>query len=120
MRRVQDQGALPYVQIAAVLHDVVEDTPFTCDMLRDLGIPEASVFVVDLLTKVKGEPNEGYYLRVRQNAAATMVKLADIEDNTQEWRLAYLPTETRLRLKGKYKKARAYLNHMENLPEEMW
>jgi hypothetical protein len=37
------------------------------------------------------------------------VKLADIDDNTQQWRLSYLPEDTQNRLKAKYDKARKEL-----------
>lgn len=123
LRSVQNQGALPYVQMAAILHDVIEDTPFTAQMLLDLGVPEAAVEVVILLTKVKGVSNEDYYKKIRVNEAARMVKLSDIDDNTQEWRLAYLPETTRARLRVKYAIARAWLNFEEwSIPhmEKKW
>jgi hypothetical protein len=48
---VQAQGAQPYVQMAAVLHDVTEDTPFTPEMLLTLGVPEAAVEIVKLVDR---------------------------------------------------------------------
>lgn len=51
LRAVQDEGAPPYVQMAAVLHDVTEDTPFTPEMLREFGVPEAAVHLVTLLDR---------------------------------------------------------------------
>lgn len=106
MRSVQSQGALPYVQMAAVLHDVIEDTPFTAEMLIDLGIPEAAVRVVELLTRTPKVSPDDYYAAINKDPAARMVKLADIDDNTQAWRLAYLPEETQKRLMKKYERAR--------------
>lgn len=106
MKSVQQQGALPFVQIAALLHDVIEDTPFTPEMLLALGVPEASVNVVLLLTRTPQVSNEDYYDRIHANPEARMVKLADIDDNTQAWRLAYLPEDTQKRLIKKYEKAR--------------
>lgn len=141
-RRVMDtvraQGALPYVQMAAILHDVTEDTSFTPEILLDLGVPEAAVSVVALLDRdisyqaflaenqardVGGTINgktwylaygpkgadEFYYSAIAANHDARMVKLADISDNLQPWRLAYLPVATQERLKAKYAEAKRLL-----------
>lgn len=51
LRNVQKQGADLYVQIAAVLHDLTEDQPFTPQILLDLGVPEASVDIVRLVDR---------------------------------------------------------------------
>lgn len=141
MQNVQAQGAIPYVQMAAVLHDVTEDTPFTPDMLKDLGVPEAAVNIVRLLDRnlsktiyqncgdhqqyeINGEmksiyypdsenymtQDEYYYACIKNNPGALQVKLADIGDNMQPWRLAYLPPETQNRLRAKYTAAINMLN----------
>lgn len=128
LKSVQDQGARAFVQMAAVLHDLTEDQPFTPQMLLDLGVPEAAVDIVKLLdrglsserwartymlTKI-GERNffevypeaaDFYYAEIRKNPGALQVKKADIGDNTQPWRLEYLPEETQTRLRAKYAKA---------------
>ena len=109
MESVKRQGVMPYVQMAAVLHDVIEDTPFTADMLLTLGVPEATVEIVVLLSKVPGQANVDYYRKIRKNEGARVVKLSDTEDNSQQWRLSYLPPETQERLRNKYQTARKYL-----------
>lgn len=126
LENVKAQGAQGYVQMAAVLHDVTEDTPFTAQMLLDLGVPEAAVKIVRLVDRdyskqefetwsshfpenkpnvLSGTADEYYYRGIRMNAGATIVKLADIGDNLQPWRLAYLPEDTQDRLRKKYAKA---------------
>lgn len=50
-----------------------------------------------------------YYSQIRLNPGAVMVKLADINDNLQEWRLSYLPDATQARLRVKYAKAKTLL-----------
>lgn len=126
LAKVQAQGALPYVQIAAVLHDVTEDTAFTSQMLLDLGFSEAAVRLVNLLDRDhskanlppseawrllnKDSLNDWYYQQIKADRAATMVKLADIEDNLSPWRQAYLEPETQNRLRAKYAKALDILN----------
>lgn len=123
LQKVQAQGAMPYVQIAAILHDVTEDTRFTPQMLLDLGFSEAAVNIVALLdrdhsrvmwermgTRHVEDADEYYYRNIKADAGAKMVKLADIEDNLSPWRLVYLSDETQARLQAKYAKALEILN----------
>lgn len=139
LAKVQAQGALPYVQIAAILHDVTEDTSFTPEMLLALGFSEAAVEVVRLLDRnyssflfdkenwgrdvggvVRGKNwyialgesgrDDFYYTRIKENPGALIVKKADIEDNLSTWRLSYLPYETQARLIRKYEYALETLN----------
>ncbi len=105
LANVQAQGGRPFVQIAAILHDVVEDTPFTLDMLLVLGFSPAAVHLVDLVTRKEGVQTAIYYNNISVNADAVMIKKADIVDNTLDWRLSYLPVETQARLRQKYAKA---------------
>lgn len=65
----------------AILHDVVEDTHVTLDELRRLGYSEEIVQAVELLSRREGETYAEFIERVRPNALATRVKLADLEDN---------------------------------------
>lgn len=51
MQKVQAQGALPFVQIAAILHDLTEDTAYTPEMLLALGFSEAAIEIVKLLDR---------------------------------------------------------------------
>lgn len=107
---VQAQGAPPYVQMAAVLHDVAEDTPFSPEILLTLGFSEAVVVLVRQLSrrwygKPKHKTDEEYYQIISANPFAKMIKLADIADNTLEWRLSYLEPETQERLRNKYRNA---------------
>lgn len=126
MQKVQAMGGLPYVQMAAILHDVTEDTAFTSDMLLALGFSEATVDVVRLLDRdysatgyniefwgterSKEAADKYYYEAIKRNPGALMVKLADIEDNLSPWRLSYLSESTQVRLQEKYSKAKEILN----------
>lgn len=108
---VQAMGARPYVQMAAVLHDVSEDTAITTVMMSDLGFSDAVTNLVNLVDKefYRGENGQvdidAYYAGIKANPDARMIKAADIRDNTAPWRLSYLPDETQDRLTKKYAKA---------------
>jgi (p)ppGpp synthase/HD superfamily hydrolase len=117
MASVRAMGVNPYVQAAAVLHDVLEDTPFTDTMLIRLGVSEPTVRLVALVSRNyelvnedcipvigKGNP-EVYYARIAANPDARLIKLADITDNLLPWRLSYFDTRTQDRLKKKYHEA---------------
>ena len=67
--------------MAAVLHDVVEDTDWTLERLREEGIPDEVLEAVECLTRREGESYEEFTGRVRENRIAREVKLADLEDN---------------------------------------
>lgn len=74
-------------RMTAILHDVVEDTPYTLERLRQLGYPEEVLGALDCLTKREGETYEAFIERVRPHPLARRVKLADLEDNMDVRRL---------------------------------
>lgn len=74
-------------RMTAVLHDVVEDSPYTLERLRGLGYPEAVLSALDCLTRREGETYEAFIERIRPHALARRVKLADLEDNMDVRRL---------------------------------
>ena len=74
-------------RIAAVLHDVVEDTDWTLDGLRAEGFPEEIVQAVDCLTRREGESYDDRVARAAAHPIARRVKLADLEDNMDARRL---------------------------------
>ncbi|MBP6965488.1 MAG: HD domain-containing protein [Armatimonadetes bacterium] len=73
--------------MAAVLHDVVEDTSWTFDGLRDQGCSEDVLALIDQLTRRDGEEYSDYLARIRTDPTARSVKLADLEDNLNVLRL---------------------------------
>lgn len=134
LKTVQAQGAQPYVQIAAILHDTTEDTAFTTTILKSLGFSEAAVVLIRLLDRDYSEQRflydwpeykdydhtsdeykqarDNYYYNAIKNHGrdAVIIKLADIQDNMLPWRQAYLEKETQDRLRGKYTTALSILN----------
>lgn len=95
-------------QIAAVLHDVVEDSTYTLDDLRTEGFSAAVIEIVDLLTHRDKDSYEHYIERIRTNPVARRVKLADLADNMDIKRLDQLTTKALARLE-RYHKAWLFL-----------
>lgn len=85
-------------RMAAVLHDVVEDTPYTLERLRALGYPEEVLAALDCLTRREGETYEAFIERIRPHALARRVKLADLEDNMDVRRLTSISVRDTERL----------------------
>lgn len=108
MMRVEGEDA----RIAAVLHDLVEDTHWTFDDLRTEGFDEAVVAALDALTRREGELYMDFCRRAATNELARQVKLADIDDNLDPARVAALPEQNRS-LPDRYRKARAILRREE-------
>ncbi len=108
MMRVEGEDA----RIAAVLHDLVEDTHWTFDDLRTEGFGEAVVAALDGLTRRDGELYLDFCRRAATNELARQVKLADIDDNLDPARVAALPEQHRS-LADRYRKARAILSREE-------
>lgn len=88
-------------KIAALLHDVYEDTNFNPETL---GISENALAMIKLLTHKKGETYDAYIDRIiaSGNRDAIMVKYCDVYHNLQPMRLFALDAETREKLLRKY------------------
>lgn len=98
---------------AALLHDTIEDTPCTGDMLRGEGFPEEIVEAVELLTHPEGEEYLHYVARIGQNPVARAVKLADLRHNSDLTRLNSIGEKDLQRVE-KYRKAIEILQNIEN------
>lgn len=72
---------------AALLHDVVEDTPFTFDDLAAMGFPNEVLSALRLLTHDDSVPYMEYVAAIRENPIARTVKLADLRHNSDLTRL---------------------------------
>ncbi|MBB6153420.1 (p)ppGpp synthase/HD superfamily hydrolase [Pseudomonas sp. JAI115] len=98
-----DKGGAPYIlhplkvmlrmttleeRIVAVLHDVVEDCGISLDDLRKEGFSEEVLTAIESVTKVPGESYEDFVERAAQNPIGRVVKLADLEENSDLSRIA--------------------------------
>lgn len=92
-------------KIVGVLHDVVEDTDWTFEMLADEGFSNEIIDALRCVTKLSdSEPYDKFIARVKTNPLAVAVKLNDLSDNMDIRRLPYLSDKDVKRLK-KYLKA---------------
>ena len=98
----------PHERMAAVLHDVVEDTPTSFDDLVAEGFPPEVVAAVRALTKTDGEKRIDAAYRAAADPVARAVKLADVADNMDLSRIA-APTEKDYARLEEYKQVRAIL-----------
>lgn len=119
-----DKGGEPYIlhplrvmarltaeqdRIVAILHDVAEDCPaWPLERLRAEFAPIIGA-ALDAITKRKGEDYDAYLGRVKANPIAAMVKLADLEDNSDMTRLGRTPTDADWARRAKYDKAATFL-----------
>lgn len=78
-------------RMAAVLHDIVEDTTVTLANLVAEGFPDEVVTAIEALTKRAGESRLAAAARARAHPVARVVKLADVTDNMD---LSRLPAPT--------------------------
>ena len=126
-----DKGGLPYVfhpwhlaeqmddeisTIAALLHDVVEDTDWTLEQLEAEGFPPESMEALGLLTHPEGQPYMEYVAGLRHNSVAVKVKLADLRHNSDFTRLSAVTAGQRARLEQKYAPAFALLEGKAGTP----
>lgn len=101
-RNQVDKSGLPYVfhpfhlaeqmmdedtVVVALLHDVVEDTAYTLNDLRDMGFPPQVVHALQLMTHDKAVPYLEYVAAIKENPIARMVKLAVLYHNSDLTRL---------------------------------
>ena len=121
----KDRGGAPYIlhpirlmiqmdsedaMMAAVLHDVVENSVWTLDDLRKEGYSNEVLNAVDSLTHrdKEGEDYWDYIQRAKSDPIAIKVKLADLEDNLNPDRLNEVTEKDEKRF-DRYRKAQEML-----------
>jgi hypothetical protein len=105
MERLPEHTALD-VKLAALLHDVLEDTTYTRQDLLAMGYSERTIAAVEAVTQKPGD-QRSYGEKIddliaQGNPDAIMVKFADMSENTDPVRLAALEPDVRERLERKY------------------
>ena len=103
--RVMNMGKTVEEKIAGVLHDVVEDSDWTFEMLEKEGIPKDVMDALRCVTKLSEEEDYDHFIeRVKTNPLAVKVKLNDLKDNMDITRLGEV-TEKDLGRLNKYIRA---------------
>ena len=75
------------LQCIAIGHDVIEDSATTFQDLRDLGFTDRIIDAISALTKQNGQTYEEYKEKVFSNRDAMLVKMADLQHNSDIRRL---------------------------------
>lgn len=91
-------------RMAAVLHDVVEDSSWTLADLRKEGFPDPVIAAVNHLSRRENESYDDFIRRIRPQALAAKIKLADLEDNMNLTRLKQFTQQEKERV-AKYHSA---------------
>lgn len=103
--RVMTAGRTEEEKIVGVLHDVVEDTDWTFEALQKEGFSDEVLAALRCVTKESEEEDyDAFTARVKTNALAVRVKLADLTDNMDIRRMPEVKEKDVQRL-NKYLKA---------------
>ncbi len=118
-----DKSGLPYVfhpfhlaeqmtteetTVAALLHDVVEDTDRTLADLAAMGFPQSVIDALTLPTHDERVPYMTYVAALKENPIARAVKIADLKHNSDLIRLDHIDAAA-LQRAEKYRRALALL-----------
>lgn len=90
--------------LTALLHDVLEDTDYTQEDLKGLGISDQVLEALALLTHDPQTSYLEYIQRLKDNPICAAVKKADLEHNMDLGRLNQVTTEDKQRA-AKYREA---------------
>ena len=105
-------GLAPFgvgMQMAGLLHDVLEDSEVTAEQLVRAGVPWTVVTTVRRVTNRPGASYAAMLDGISMEYCACLVKISDNAHNSHPDRSAQLPEEKRARLAAKYSHARSIL-----------
>ena len=110
----KDKAGMPYVlhplrlmfkmesnneKIAALLHDVVEDSDWTLDDLKKEGFNSDVIEAVSLLTRDEKDSYDEFIQKAVSNPISKNVKIADINDNLDLNRIDKISDKDYIRIK---------------------
>ena len=86
--RVMEMGRTEDEKIVGILHDVVEDSDWTFEMLEEEGFSSEIIDALRCVTKLSEDENYDDFIdRVLTNTLAVQVKINDLIDNMDVKRL---------------------------------
>jgi len=91
--------------VVALLHDIMEDTPYTADDLRSMGFPQNILDALLLMTHDPAVPYPDYIRKIKTNPIARAVKIADLEHNSDLFRYGTAVKSKDIMRVAKYQKA---------------
>lgn len=106
--RVMMKGKSEDEMIGGILHDLVEDTDWTFEKLKEEGFPQHIITALELVTRKDREKYSDFIQRISGNPLAVAIKLNDLDDNMNVNRLNEVTVKDAERL-SKYINARKYL-----------
>ena len=110
--RVMERGKTEIEKICGVLHDVIEDSDWTIEDLKNEGFSEEVISVIKCLAKeTENKDYDEFIERVAKDPIAVQVKLNDLLDNMDITRLNKLNEKDLQRL-NKYLRAYKRLNEL--------
>ena len=96
-------------KIVAILHDVIEDTDWTFEALRQEGFSETIITALETVTKLsEDEDYDEFIQRSLNNEIGRKVKIADLRENLDVTRIGQLTDKDIARI-NKYKRALSVL-----------
>ena len=98
-------------KIVAYLHDLIEDTPCTYEVLKKVGFSQEIIDAVVAITHIKTMLYPDYIVIVKKNKLATEAKIADMVHNSD---LSRIPNPT----EEDYARCKRYAEYIRTLKEK--
>lgn len=109
------------LKVVSLLHDILEDTDVTVEDLKDIGITDRQIELIQILTRNPNQPTSEYLEKIIRNPEALTIKLADRISNMEdliEWVKIEGVTKSNKELMNKYDIENLILTTMINLMHE--
>lgn len=122
--RVAERMDTDAERVVALLHDTLEDSPSyeAQEAILDRVAENYGHYFTTAIRELTRRKNEEYMSYIRHlcsNAVAVKVKLADLSDNTNRYRMEKLAPSDQKRLRAKYNEAMTYLaEHGALMPKQ--
>ncbi len=110
VQKVASMGKNENEKIVGYLHDVIEDTNYTIEDIKALGVNEKCIEAITYLTRNKKLSYNEYISSIKKCELAKNVKINDLKNNMDLTRLKSVTDKDLARLK-KYEDALTFLEN---------